>query len=165
MAERITPIIDFRNELVGLHDLSGRVAYLPGGYGGLGEAIAWGLALNGARVVVSGRSSEKAAALAGDLEGEGFEAAGLALDVTSTAEIRDSVDFVIERFGGLDILVNCVGIQREEPLLEVSEGPSAATGATPSARPRRCSRPMMSAGVAAGGTGRATVCAGSRPAT
>ncbi len=121
MAERITPNIDFRSELAGLHDLSGRVAYLPGGYGGLGEAIAWGLVLNGARVVVSGRSSEKAEALAGDLEGEGFEAAGLALDVTSTAEIRDSVDFVIERFGGLDILINCVGIQREEPLLEVTE--------------------------------------------
>jgi len=121
MAERITPDIDFPSELAGLHDLSGRVAYVPGGYGGLGEAIAWGLALNGARVVVSGRSIEKAEALAADLESEGFEAAGLALDATSTAEIRDSVDFVIERFGGLDILINCVGIQREEPLLEVTE--------------------------------------------
>ena len=121
MAERITPNIDFRSELAGLHDLSGRVAYVPGGYGGLGEAIAWGLALNGARVVVSGRSIEKAEALAADLESAGFEAAGLALDATSTAEIRDSVDFVIERFGGLDILINCVGIQREEPLLEVTE--------------------------------------------
>lgn len=121
MSERITPVVDFERELAGLHDLGGRVAYLPGGYGGLGEAIAWGLALNGARIVVSGRSAEKADALAGELEAAGFEAAGVALDVESVAEIRDSVDFVVERFGRLDILVNCVGIQREEPMMEVTE--------------------------------------------
>ncbi len=38
-------VIVFRSELAGLHDLSGRVAYVPGGYGRLGEAIAWGLAM------------------------------------------------------------------------------------------------------------------------
>ena len=121
MTERITPDIDFQRELSGLNDLGGRVAYLPGGYGGLGEAIAWGLALNGARVVVAGRSADKAQRLADDLRAGGFDASGLALDVTSVAEIRDSVDLVVERCGGLDILVNCVGIQREEPLLEVTE--------------------------------------------
>jgi len=119
--ERITPEIDFRAELSGLHDLTGRVAYVPGGYGGLGEAIAWGLALNGARVAVGGRSAEKAAGLAEALAGEGFEAVSIAADVTSVGEIRDSVDFVVERFGGLDILVNCVGMHREEPVLEATE--------------------------------------------
>ena len=59
--ESITPKIDFLKELSGLFDASGKVAYLPGGYGGIGEAIAWGLALNGAKIAVSGRSQEKAA--------------------------------------------------------------------------------------------------------
>jgi NAD(P)-dependent dehydrogenase (short-subunit alcohol dehydrogenase family) len=117
----ITPVVDFRAELAGLHDLSGKVAFVPGGYGGLGEAIAWGLAINGARVVISGRSREKASALARALTDQGFQAAAQAVDVTAVAEIRDATDFVMERFGRLDILVNCVGIQREEPMLEVTE--------------------------------------------
>lgn len=119
--QAITPVIDFRAELAGLHDLSGQVAFLPGGYGGLGTAIAWGLAMNGARVVIAGRSGEQAAALAGAIGAQGFEAAWQAVDVTAVGEIRDATDFVTERFGRLDILVNCVGIQREEPMLEVTE--------------------------------------------
>ncbi len=118
---RITPAIQFEAELGGLFDVKDKVAYLPGGYGGLGEAIAWGLALAGAKVVVAGRSEEKAEALAAALREKGLEAAGLAMDATSVEAIRDSVERVAARYGGLDILVNCVGIQREEPLLEVTE--------------------------------------------
>src|SRR5687767_14804812 len=119
--DRITPSMDFTSELSALFDVADKVAYIPGGYGGIGEAIAWGLALGGARVVVSGRSREKATMLAEQLCENGHTAAGVALDVTSVAEIRDSIDFVVEKYGGLDILINCVGIQHEEPLLEVTE--------------------------------------------
>ncbi len=119
--DQITPDIDFQNELGDLFDITGKVAYLPGGYGGIGEAIAWALAQRGAKVVVSGRSSEKAEALADKLQSAGYEVSGLALDVTSVAEIGRSVDLVVERYGAIDILMNCVGIQREEPLLEVTE--------------------------------------------
>ena len=45
----------------------------------------------------------------------------VAVDVKSVAEIRDSVDYVVEQYGKVDILINSVGIQREEPILEVSE--------------------------------------------
>jgi gluconate 5-dehydrogenase len=43
------------------------------------------------------------------------------MDVASVDQIRESVDRAAALYGGLDILVNCVGIQREEPLLEVTE--------------------------------------------
>ncbi len=119
--DKITPSIDFAKELTGLYDLSGKTAYLPGGYGGLGEAIAWGLALAGAKVVVSGRDGDKAQGLAASLRDQGLEAGGLAMDAHSVEQIRTSVDQAAEVFGGLDILVNCIGIQREEPLLEVTE--------------------------------------------
>ena len=119
--DRITPVIDFEAELGGLFEVKDKVAYLPGGYGGLGEVIAWGLALAGAKVVVAGRSEEKAEALAAAMREKGLEATGLAMDATSVEAIRDSVERVAARYGGLDILVNCVGIQREEPLLEVTE--------------------------------------------
>ena len=119
--DQITPAIDFQHELGDLFDVTGKVAYLPGGYGGIGEAIAWALAQRGAKVVVSGRSAERAEAFACALQNAGHEASGLALDVNSVAEIGRSVDLVVERYGAIDILMNCVGIQREEPLLEVTE--------------------------------------------
>lgn len=118
---QITPKVDFTKELAGIFDLKDKVAYIPGGYGGIGEALAWGLVMHGAKVVVSGRSSEKAEKLASDLQSAGYDAAGVAVDVKSVAEIRDSVDFVIEKYGKVDILVNSVGIQREESILEVTE--------------------------------------------
>jgi gluconate 5-dehydrogenase len=113
--------VDFSVDLAHLFDLTGLVAYLPGGYGGIGEALAWGLALRGARVVVSGRSPVKGQQLANRLIEAGYEAAAVAVDVTSVAEIRDSVDFVVDQYRRLDILINCVGIQREESLLDVTE--------------------------------------------
>ena len=84
--DRITPVIDFEAELGGLFEVKDKVAYLPGGYGGLGEVIAWGLALAGAKVVVAGRSEEKAEALAEAMREKGLEAAGLAMDATSVEE-------------------------------------------------------------------------------
>ena len=117
----ITPKINFTAELPALFDLTGKVAYLPGGYGGIGEALAWGLALRGASVVISGRTAEKANKLAAELKAAGCEATATAVDVKSVAEIRDSVDFVVDFYGSVDILVNCIGIQIEQPLLEVTE--------------------------------------------
>ena len=86
--DSITPKIDFKVELAGLYDLAGLAAYVPGGYGGLGEAIAWGLALRGAKVMLSGRDGGKAEALAGDIRAAGFEAEGVAMDAHSVADIR-----------------------------------------------------------------------------
>jgi gluconate 5-dehydrogenase len=118
---KITPVIEFSTELADLFDVNGKVAYLPGGYGGIGEAIAWGLAIRGAKVAVSGRNQEKAEKLASQIRASGHSALGVHADVQSVADIKTSVDQVVRKFGPPDILVNCVGIQREEPLLEVTE--------------------------------------------
>ena len=112
---------DYARLLAGGFDLGGRAAFVPGGYGGIGEAIAWGLAMAGARVAVAGRSAAKAEALAARLQGAGHEAVGVAMDAHATDSIRTAVDAVAARFGALDLLVNCIGIQHEERLAEVSE--------------------------------------------
>lgn len=117
----ITPRINFAQELSGLFDLRGKVAYVPGGYGGIGEAIGWALALAGARVAVSGRDENKALAVASALCAAGHEALGLPMDAHSVPQIQASVDAVARHFGRLDILINCVGMQREQALLEVTE--------------------------------------------
>ena len=121
MSDPVAPKADPRGELAGLFDLAGQVAYLPGGYGGIGEAIAWTLAQHGATIAVSGRSREKAEAAAVRLRDAGHRASGLAFDAHSVASIRESVDAVAGEHGRLDILVNCVGLNREQALLEVTE--------------------------------------------
>jgi gluconate 5-dehydrogenase len=105
----------------GLFDLRGKVAFIPGGYGGIGEAIAWALAHRGACVAVAGRDAVKANGLATALRSEGLAASGRAMDARSVDSIRSAVDGVVAESGGIDILVNCVGIQREQPLLDVTE--------------------------------------------
>jgi NAD(P)-dependent dehydrogenase (short-subunit alcohol dehydrogenase family) len=115
------PRPDFTRLLAGQFDLRGRTAFVPGGYGGIGEAIAWGLAMAGARVAVAGRSAAKAEALAASLQAAGHDAIGVAMDAHATDSIRAAVDAVAARFGALDLLVNCIGIQREERLADVSE--------------------------------------------
>jgi gluconate 5-dehydrogenase len=104
-----------------LFDLSGKVAFVSGGYGGIGAAIARGLAGQGAHVVVAGRDADRAASLATTLGKAGYDASGLAMDAHSVPGIRAAVDAVVKRHAAVDILVNCIGIQREEPLLDVTE--------------------------------------------
>ena len=118
---QITPQENFTTALDGLFRVDGKVAWLPGGYGGIGEAIAWGLAMHGAKVIISGRNAVMAEALALSIRDAGYEAYGNSVDVTSVAEIRDRADAIAVEHGAIDILMNRVGIQREEPLLEVTE--------------------------------------------
>jgi len=97
-----------------LFSLKGKTAFVPGGYGGIGAAICRGLARAGAKVIVAGRSEAKAKALARRL---GRGARGLALDCQDVAAIRAAVASLPR----VDILMNCVGIQREQALTEVTE--------------------------------------------
>jgi NAD(P)-dependent dehydrogenase (short-subunit alcohol dehydrogenase family) len=103
------------------HNIAGKVAYVPGGTGGLGEAIAWGLADIGARVVVGGTDSTKVEGLALSMRAKGHEARGVTLDARSVKDIERSVDGVCDFFGRCDVLVNCVGIHRAQSILEVTE--------------------------------------------
>jgi gluconate 5-dehydrogenase len=104
-----------------LFDLGGQVAFLPGGYGGIGEAIARTLADHGAAVAFAGRSRDKAESAAARLREAGHRASAAAFDAHSVASIRAAVDAVAAEHGRLDILVNCVGLNREQPLAEVTE--------------------------------------------
>ncbi len=101
--------------------LTGKVALVTGGYGGIGEAVCHGLARAGARVAVTGHNQEKAAACADDLRTRGCEAYATAFDALSVPDTRRMVDEVAAHFGRLDILVNCVGLNREEKAEDVTE--------------------------------------------
>lgn len=118
--DELTPKIDL-SALASQFDLSGKVAFVPGGYGAIGEAVCWALATYGATVAVAGPTGAKAEALAHAMKKEGYVAEAWPLDARSVDAIETVVGEAEDAFGAIDILVNCVGIQREQPLLEVTE--------------------------------------------
>jgi NAD(P)-dependent dehydrogenase (short-subunit alcohol dehydrogenase family) len=104
-----------------LFRLDGRVALVTGGYGGIGDVVCQGLARAGARVGVAGHNLDKATACAEAIRGSGHEAFATAFDALSVPETSRMVDEVVSHFGRLDILVNCVGLNREEKAEDVTE--------------------------------------------
>ena len=96
-----------------LFDLTGRVAVVTGGNGGIGLGMAGGLAAAGATVVLAGRNVAKGERAARDL---GRDAAFIKADVTRKAECDDLVAGTVRRFSRLDILINNAGTAiRKQP--------------------------------------------------
>jgi 2-dehydro-3-deoxy-D-gluconate 5-dehydrogenase len=99
-----------------LFDLTGRVAIVTGGNGGIGLGMARGLAQAGAAVVLAGRNTDKSTGAVKELEALGAKAAMVKVDVTSEASCREMVRTTVDRFGRLDILVNNAGTNiRKQP--------------------------------------------------
>ena len=93
-----------------MFDLSGKVAIVTGGNGGIGLGIAKGLAISGAAVVVSARDSEKTQRAVWDLQSLGARATGIGVDVASEASVVSMVRDTLEELGRIDILVNNAGM-------------------------------------------------------
>jgi 2-dehydro-3-deoxy-D-gluconate 5-dehydrogenase len=93
-----------------LFDLSGRIAVVTGGNGGIGRAIALGLAQAGASVAVLARNEDKNRVVLAELQGIGRPALVSRLDVTDRAALAPAVEQVERALGGIDILVNNAGI-------------------------------------------------------
>lgn len=89
--------------------LEGRTALVTGGGSGIGRAAARELAREGARVLVVGRRAEPLRETVDLVEADGGEAAWRSADVTDDTQIRAAVADAVERFGGLDVLVNAAG--------------------------------------------------------
>jgi 2-dehydro-3-deoxy-D-gluconate 5-dehydrogenase len=97
-------------------DLSGRVAIVTGGNGGIGLGMARGLAGAGAAVVVAARNSDKSSQAVAELQAQGAKALAVEVEITSETSCRALVQTARDRFGRLDILVNNAGTTiRKQP--------------------------------------------------
>jgi 2-deoxy-D-gluconate 3-dehydrogenase len=92
-----------------LFDLSGRVAVVTGGNGGIGRGIALGLAQAGAAVAVLARNEEKNQRVIGELQALGVPALSVRVDVAERAQLRPALEKVEETLGPVSILVNNAG--------------------------------------------------------
>jgi gluconate 5-dehydrogenase len=104
-----------------LYRLDGQVALVTGGYGGIGGAVSRAVAAAGAKVAIAGHNREKACAAAAAIRGAGGDTYATGFDVLSVTETQRMTDEVAEHFGGLHILVNCIGTHREAKAEEFSE--------------------------------------------
>jgi NAD(P)-dependent dehydrogenase (short-subunit alcohol dehydrogenase family) len=89
--------------------LDGKVALVTGAAGSIGSETALALAEQGARVVLTDLRAAELQAVTDRLEGQGYDVACKAGDITSEDDIRAVVEFAIQTFGGLDILDNNAG--------------------------------------------------------
>jgi 2-deoxy-D-gluconate 3-dehydrogenase len=92
-----------------LFDLTGKVAIVTGGNGGIGLGMAEGMASCGAAIVIAGRNTEKAKSALASLRDYGVQSVFMSADVTKKAACVKLVADTVAQFGRLDILVNNAG--------------------------------------------------------
>jgi 2-deoxy-D-gluconate 3-dehydrogenase len=98
-----------------MFDLTGKIALVTGGNGGIGLGMARGLGQSGATVIIVGRNAEKSALALRELQSIGVKAESLPADVTDEAAVQRVFARVRDRFGRLDILVNNAGSTVRKP--------------------------------------------------
>jgi 2-deoxy-D-gluconate 3-dehydrogenase len=97
-------------------DLTGRVAVVTGGNGGIGLGMARGLASAGAAIIVAGRNRGKSEKAVEELRALGVEAVAIEVDVADEASVNALIRASAERWGRLDVLVNNAGMNiRKQP--------------------------------------------------
>ncbi len=93
-----------------MFDLSGEVAVVTGGNGGIGRGIALGLAEAGASVAILARNQEKNSAVLAEIEKLGARGIAVQLDVTNRDALRPAMETVERELGPISILINNAGI-------------------------------------------------------
>ena len=103
-----------------LFNLEGKVALVTGSTHGLGMAMAKGLGMAGATIVVNGNSSqEKIDKALEEYNSHGLKAVGYKFDVSNEGDVKENIQKIESEVGPIDILVNNAGIIKRTPLAEM----------------------------------------------
>ena len=104
-----------------LFSLEGKVAVVTGGTSGIGRALSLGLADAGAHVIATARRQQQVDDTAAEIEKRGRKSLRVASDVGDRGSLEKLRDATLEKFGKVDILVNCAGIIKRTPTLDLPE--------------------------------------------
>jgi len=99
----------------GPFDLSGEVAFVTGGNGGIGRAMAMALAQAGADVAIAARDHERSLSVQREIEALGRRAAAFTCDVSNSTDVDRAVNATLGSLGKISIVVNNAGISRFSP--------------------------------------------------
>lgn len=102
-------------------NFNNKVAIITGGGTGIGKATAQALIQDGAKVVINGRREDVLTATAHEIDPSGKNIAIVAGDIGNSSTSAHLVRNAVERFGGVDILINNAGVFKPTPFLEHSE--------------------------------------------
>jgi len=98
-----------------MFDLHGKKALVVGGHGGIGKAIALGLADAGADVAVASRNLEALKNVVKEIEAKGCRSLAVSVDIVDEKQVNEMVDQVLQAFSRIDILVNAAGLAIRKP--------------------------------------------------
>lgn len=98
-----------------LFDLTGKVALVTGGGGGIGHALALGLTDAGADVAVASRKPEHLEKVVKEIEAKGRKSMAVSVDVSQEKSVAAMVDNILKKFKHIDILVNAHGLAIRKP--------------------------------------------------
>lgn len=98
-----------------LFDLTGKTAVVTGGAGGIGKALALGLADSGADVVVTSRNLDNLEPVAQEVQSRGRKSMAISMEITNEKSVTAMVDTVLKTFPRIDILVNAHGLAIRKP--------------------------------------------------
>jgi 3-oxoacyl-[acyl-carrier protein] reductase len=102
-------------------DLKDKVAIVTGSGRGIGKSIVTAFAKAGAKVVVSDINEKDVQDVAKELESQGFEAMGIAGNVTKYEDCENLINRTKEKFGKVDVLINNAGITRDNLIVRMDE--------------------------------------------
>ncbi len=101
--------------------LEGKVAVVTGGTSGIGLALSLGLADAGADVVATARRQKQVDSTAKEIEARGRKTIRIATDVGNRASLENLLAGTLAAFGKVDILVNCAGMIKRTPTIDLAE--------------------------------------------
>lgn len=102
-------------------DFADRTALVTGAAGGIGAAVARALATRGASVAAADSDAVGLDTVVDKLSADGHRTTAFAVDVRNSAAVEDVVDRVESSLGPIDVLVNCAGVLRCAPIVDLTD--------------------------------------------
>ena len=101
--------------------MEGKLTLITGGARGIGKDIALRFAKEGSNIAICDVNLEEAEKTAGEIKALGRDVLAFKVDVTSSKDIQDMADKILDKFNKIDILINNAGITKDNLLLRMSE--------------------------------------------